>query len=219
MTNVIILLLLVVIAGQFGELATVEGAVAGVPSMEASTPDETATRRDGGSEGTVASLGATDGTIVNVTGGLMQADPDTSSGALAWRGIPFAAPPLAVLGNRWRPPQPVLPWRGVRSGVHFGHSCPQVASNEYRNISEDCLTLNVFRPLHPSSASPMPVMLFFYGGSYVHGSSDYPVYNGEPDVASTADTVIVTSNYRLGVLGYAGAKELRARSPDGSTGK
>lgn len=110
----------------------------------------------------------------------------------AFRGIPFAAPPTGR--NRWRPPQPVTPWSGVRDGAYFGHSCPQKESSRYTNISEDCLTLNVYTPLEQPT-SPLPVMLFFYGGSYVSGSSSFGAYNGENvEFVSSGKVIFVTAN-------------------------
>src|SRR5690349_16819707 len=87
----------------------------------------------------------------------------TQDGVTSFKGIPYAAPPIGPL--RWRMPQPAKPWTGVLKADKFGPSCMQ--SDDVPK-SEDCLTLNVWRPAGASSA-PLPVMVWIYGGALVHG--------------------------------------------------
>ncbi len=127
-----------------------------------------------------------------------------AGGVISWKGIPYAAPPVGDL--RWRVPQPVEAWAGVKGADRFGPACMQ-ADNVPK--SEDCLTLNVWRPAKPS-ARPLPVMVWIHGGAMVHGGA--PIY---PFDAMAAKGVIVVSlNYRLGRLGFFAHPALGAESPD-----
>lgn len=139
---------------------------------------------------------------------------DTDAGALrgtlegdvaVYRGIPYAAPPVGPL--RWRPPQPVAEWTGVRNGTTFGAACPQGAPPGVTDLtavggaagpySEDCLTLNVWAP---QSARKAPVMLWIHGGSFRMGAGSLSAYDGTSFAGD--GIVLVTINYRLGNLGY-----------------
>ena len=95
---------------------------------------------------------------------------------VVFRGVPFAAPPVGE--SRWRPPQPVEPWTGVRDATEFGHACPQPlgpypewADNHFTavGIDEDCLTLNVWAPAD-RVGEPLPVMVYIHGGNMQYGS-------------------------------------------------
>ena len=139
----------------------------------------------------------------------------TSGSGVRWLGIPYAKPPMGDL--RWQAPEPHAPWTEVRSADAFGAPCAQLgsiygpppdgkawgASNvEAFNKpvgSEDCLTLNVWKPNH--SASRLPVIVFVHGGSNIAGYSGDPVYDGEKLAAATG-SVVVTVNYRLGIFGW-----------------
>ncbi len=120
-------------------------------------------------------------------------------------GIPYAAPPVGEL--RWRAPRPVPSWKGVRRASSPGNACVQTggmyASNDPTTFdrpygSEDCLYLNVWAPVERSG--PRPVLFFIHGGSGVAGDSIYPIYDGAR-LAQENQIVVVTVNYRLGVLG------------------
>jgi len=118
-------------------------------------------------------------------------------------GIPYAAPPVGEL--RWRNPEPAPKWDGVRDAGHLGSRCIQDLGGDIelgRETDEDCLTLNVWTPAGgPDSAParPRPVMVWIHGGSFVNGSGG--VYDARR-LASRGDIVVVTVNYRLGVLGF-----------------
>ncbi|CAN3129430.1 Carboxylic ester hydrolase [Mycobacterium sp. smrl_JER01] len=124
-------------------------------------------------------------------------------GVNRWRSIPYARPPVGRL--RYRAPQPVQPWPGVRYCHGFGSCAPQqrmytmLAPGRYQPTSEDCLTLNVVTPRRAEPGDALPVMVFIHGGGYLLGSSATPIYDG----ASLArkGCVYISVNYRLGALG------------------
>ncbi|PKV82340.1 carboxylesterase/lipase family protein [Nocardia fluminea] len=124
-----------------------------------------------------------------------------------WRALPYAAPPIGAL--RLRAPQPVRPWTGVRSATEFGFAAVQnpngarTGPRTWQPTGEDCLTLNVTAPAHPSS-TPRPVMVFFHGGGYLIGTSS--MYSGAR-LAARGDVIVVSVNYRLGALGYVDFSE------------
>ncbi|GGV31093.1 carboxylesterase/lipase family protein [Streptomyces spectabilis] len=123
-----------------------------------------------------------------------------------FEGIPFAAPPTGPL--RWRDPRPARPWQGVRDAGAPGPQCPQfpMLGSGPATGSEDCLTLNVTAPSSPAPGRGRPVMVWVHGGAFTFGSGS--TYRAER-LAVRGDTVVVTLNYRLGVLGFFGHPELR----------
>ncbi len=140
-------------------------------------------------------------------------------GSHVWTGIPYARPPVGEL--RWRAPQPALAWKDTREAVEFGSPCPQLGSR-FAGVtsvrhgtptgSEDCLYLNVYAPRYsaaevPSGERRLPVMLWIHGGGNSIGLGDF--YNGG-NLAATQDVVVVTTNYRLGPLGWLRHAALRA---------
>jgi len=133
-------------------------------------------------------------------------------GVAAFRAIPYAAPPVGAL--RWRAPAAPSRWRGVRHASAFGPVCPQPpvdwAGHDLDRQSEDCLTLNVWTPSLASSAR-LPVMVWFHGGGYTNGSGSQGTYEGTK--LAKRGVVIVTVNYRLGVLGFLAHPALTAESP------
>ena len=136
-----------------------------------------------------------------------------------FRGIPYAAPPVGDL--RWRPPQPVHPWTGVRKCTAFGASCPQgdpVAENEavVDSQSEDCLYLNVWTPAR-AAKERLPVMVWIHGGGFVSGSGSLPAMYGER-LSGQEHVVVVSLNYRLGVFGFFAHPELSEESAYGVSG-
>ena len=156
--------------------------------------------------------------VVPVTGGLIRGTWD--DGVRAYKGIPFAAPPVGEL--RWQPPQPVEPWYGLRECDEFSDICPQPAypkgSIYYRDpvpMSEDCLYLNVWTDAELTSEQ-LPVMVWIHGGALTRGNGATPAYNGAN--LAKKGVVLVTINYRLGPLGYLAHPELTAESENGSSG-
>lgn len=133
----------------------------------------------------------------------------------AFKGIPYAAPPVGDL--RWKPPQPVAPWRGVLDATRYGFDPVQVpnASLQGPRVDEDCLTLNVWAPT-AGLGSKRPVMVWLYGGGFTVGSASEARYDGS--ALAREGVVVVGVNYRLGVLGFAAHPELGRESPHGASG-
>ena len=135
---------------------------------------------------------------VHTQGGALQGID--AQGVTAYLGIPYAVPPVGVL--RWRPPQGLPHWSGVRTADHFGNDCMQGrrpgTPEATHPTSEDCLYLNVWAP--PAGKQPHPVLMWVHGGAFVVGSASQPLYDG----ASLArrGVVVVTLNYRLGRFGF-----------------
>lgn len=155
-------------------------------------------------------------------------------------GIPYAAPPVGDL--RWRAPEPVAPWSGVRdcvkpgpvayqrkqnfdaffAGLVEGVGLSQARQRSLKTVlkavpikeSEDCLTLNVRSPV---GASGLPVMVWIHGGDHTDGSGTDPMYHSS-DALPSRGCVLVTINYRLGMFGFMAHPELSAESPDGVSG-
>ena len=134
-----------------------------------------------------------------------------------YRGVPFAAPPVGEL--RWREPQPVQPWEGVRKADAFAPACLQMGvSMPGENpppVSEDCLYLNVWTPAK-SPRTRLPVMVWIPGGGFIAGSAGMPLYWG--DRLARKGVIVVTIAYRLGPLGFLAHPELTRESPHGASG-
>jgi para-nitrobenzyl esterase len=160
---------------------------------------------------------------VQVESGLLAPAAGDNPAISVFRGIPFAAPPIGDL--RWRPPEPPLPWQGVRSASEFARNCQQELRHEQlpwtaeympRNgVSEDCLALNVWTPAR-SANERLPVFVYIHGGAYTGGSGDVLVYDGE--ALAARGIVVVTFNYRLGVFGFFAHPALTRESPHGASG-
>lgn len=143
-----------------------------------------------------------------VTGGEIQGTILSAGGAV-FKGIPFAAPPVGDL--RWREPNPVKPWIGIRDATAFGSRCMQSG----KNVSEDCLYLNVWTPEWPVK-SRRPVMLWIHGGGNFAGSSGEAIFDGAQ--FAQHGVVLVSANYRLGVFGFFAHPELTAESNHHASG-
>ena len=141
---------------------------------------------------------------VRVTGGVARGVREGS--LLAWRGLPYAAPPVGPL--RFRAPRPVTPWTGIRDASRYGQVAPQLYRGQFRGTGpkiasgEDCLTINVLSAtVTRRKRLGMPVMVFIHGGGYSTGSSQDFAGQGERFVHS-GHVVYVSFNYRLNALGY-----------------
>jgi para-nitrobenzyl esterase len=159
---------------------------------------------------------------LQVEGGLIAGVDGSAGRGRAYRGIPFAAPPVGNL--RWKPPQPVIPWQGVRQADTYAPQCvqpersPDSVYAEFTGVqpmSEDCLYLNVFTPAQTAGAK-LPVMVWFHGGGFLQGSGANPTFvRGS---LTGHGVVLVTFNYRVGPFGFFAHPELTAESPQRSSG-
>jgi para-nitrobenzyl esterase len=151
--------------------------------------------------------------VVRVDGGRVRGAVE--HGVIAFKGIPYAAPPVGA--GRWAPPQPVKSWSGVRPALRFGPDCAQLPTPGddaplRTTPREDCLYLNVWRP-RAASARDLPVMVWIYGGGFVDGGTSPAIYDG---TAFARDGVVLVSfNYRLGNFGFFAFPALDRRSSGG----
>ena len=170
-----------------------------------------------GALGAALLLNATlDAAPVRVEGGLLSGV--AADGVIAYKGIPYAAPPVGDL--RWRAPQPAAPWPGVRAADAYGHDCmqepfPSDAAPLGTPPAEDCLYANVWAP--EKSASPkLPVMVWIHGGGFVNGGASPAVYDGRH--FARRGVVFVSFNHRLGRFGFFAHPALSAENPKGPLG-
>ncbi|MBN2369362.1 MAG: carboxylesterase family protein [Vicinamibacteria bacterium] len=150
--------------------------------------------------------------------GIVESAGLRKSGVRIFKGIPFAAPPVDDL--RWKAPQPVASWEGIRPVKEFGPRCMQLpifGDMNFRasGMSEDCLYLNVWTPAR-SENERLPVLVYFYGGGFQAGDGSEPRYDGESMAAK--GIVAVTVNYRLGIFGFFSHPELTRESPRHASG-
>ena len=141
-----------------------------------------------------------------------------AGGVVAFKGIPFAAPPTGR--NRWRAPQPVVAWKGVRSAVDYASDCMQLpfpsdAAPLGTKPAEDCLYLNVWSPVQRPSGK-LAVMVWIYGGGFVNGGSSPAVYDGTHFAES--GVVFVSFNYRVGRFGFFAHPALTKEDPSALLG-
>lgn len=161
--------------------------------------------------------------ILDIEGGQVQGVSTDISGVYVFRGIPYAAPPIH--GLRWKAPQPVIPWDGVRICDRFGRPGFQHTQfnggyytewgyGDESTYSEDCLYLNVWTSKPGHSDARMPVILWIHGGGCREGFGSEPEFDGQEIAAK--DVVLVTINYRLGVFGFLAHPELTVESGNAS---
>ena len=164
-----------------------------------------------------------EGVEITLSDGIVMGEVDGAT--RRFLGIPFAAPPTGE--RRWLPPEPPEPWDTPLEASEFSAACPQLGSTESPEPSEneDCLYLNVWAP-EPAPSGSLPVMIWFHGGSNVTGSTgdDIPFlqpptlfYNGR-GLVEEANVVVVTANYRLGVMGFFAHEAVSAESADAVSG-
>jgi para-nitrobenzyl esterase len=151
---------------------------------------------------------------VHVEQGQISGITGTSPEVRVYKGIPYAAPPVGDL--RWAEPKPAASWQGVRDASKFGNACPQtpypkssVYWEDAEPMGEDCLFLNIWSAAK-SAGDKRPVMVWIHGGALTRGSGSIPDYNGEQ--FAKKGVVLVTINYRLGILGFLAHPELTAES-------
>ena len=181
-------------------------------------------------------IGMAQNPILEITGGKIQGVNSTTKGVIVYKGIPYAAPPTGNL--RWKAPQDVLPWQGVKVADHFGPASIQVArDHEHRTqvkkfgevdyvkefyeagdpqFSEDCLYLNVWQPAKAKKGDKLPVAFWIHGGAFVGGYGYEPEFGGDAYVQK--GVILVTFNYRLGILGFLAHPGLSAENPNHVSG-
>ena len=164
---------------------------------------------------------------VKTHSGIVEGLPAWNQAVTVFRGIPYAAPPVGDL--RWKAPQPVEPWEGVRQCFQFGNICYQerrasegggdIIGNEFYCVdwprSEDCLYLNVWTPAK-SPEEKLPVGVYLHGGGYAQGYGHLNCYDGEG--FAKRGIVTVTLNHRLGIFGYLAHPELTAEDEHHTSG-
>src|ERR1700761_4577594 len=181
-------------------------------------------KRDGWKRQTVALvamlLGATAfaADVVHTEAGNVEGTDNANSKIRIFRGIPYAAPPVGEL--RWKPPQHVQDWTGVRKAVEFGARCTQgriFSDMIFRDNgpSEDCLYLNVWTPATSADAR-LPVMVWIYGGGFAAGAGSEPRQDGEN--LARKGVVVVNFNYRLGIFGFFSHADLAKESEHHASG-
>jgi para-nitrobenzyl esterase len=150
--------------------------------------------------------------VVNTQAGKIEGSFE--KGLYVFKGIPYADPPVGDL--RWMPPQPHAPWKAVRKAKSFGPIAPQPVMplipglklpgfSEVEPQNEDCLFLNIWTP--GVDNAKRPVMVWIHGGAFVGGSGSISTYRGDA-LSSRGNTVLVTINYRMGLLGFLNLKEV-----------
>jgi para-nitrobenzyl esterase len=165
--------------------------------------------------------------VLTVEGGIIIGVPTPTKGVIAYKGVPFAAPPVGDL--RWKEPQPVVPWKGVKTADKYGAAAEQVTwdpqsfyGREWRAsgsvpFSEDCLYLNIWTPAAGQKDKKLPVALWIHGGGYREGFAFEPEMDGGEEWAANG-VILVSVTYRLGILGFFSHPLLSAESPHGVSG-
>jgi len=164
----------------------------------------------------IAGAATSPGSLVNTRSGPVRGA--SADGVFAFKGIPYAAPPVGEL--RFAPPRPVAPWTAPAPAETFGHTAMQMPSpsatnptselgkalqavfpsrDDLANQSEDCLVLNVWSKT--PGKGKRPVMVWLHGGGFAYGSAAWPMYDGS-NLARDHDVVVVSVNHRLNVFGY-----------------
>lgn len=161
--------------------------------------------------------------VVPTASGRVSGELVSHTSVAVFKGIPFAAPPVGKL--RWRAPQPVQTWKGIRPADHFSDSCVQETPNQFlpwtpafmthRKVSENCLYLNIWTP-RVATAANLPVIVFIHGGAFTSGAGSIRIYNGA-HLAQTG-VVVVTINYRVGIFGFFAYPQLAAESSHHASG-
>ncbi|MEM7514812.1 MAG: carboxylesterase family protein, partial [Bacteroidota bacterium] len=145
--------------------------------------------------------------------GIIEGEYHTEDGIQTYLGVPYAKPPVGQL--RWKAPQPLKSWEGVKMTKKFGPramQAPIFGDMKFRSngISEDCLYLNIWTQAKRNTTG-LPVLVYFYGGGFAAGDGSEPRYDGES--MAKKGIVAVTVNYRLNVFGFLAHPDLSAESP------
>lgn len=168
----------------------------------------------------VASALPTKGDTIRVEGGLIAGKSGRNPAIQVYEGIPYAAPPVG--GLRWRAPEPVVAWGGVRKAEQYSPTCMQperphdsVYYPGFEPVSEDCLYANVWAPA-VASRNALPVMVYIHGGGFRVVSGSEKFFDGE--ALARQGVIVVTFNYRLGVFGFFAHPDLTQESDRHASG-
>ena len=165
--------------------------------------------------------------VLSIQGGQIKGVETATKGVVVYKGIPFAAPPVGKL--RWREPQPVVPWKGVKIANAYGAAAMQITwdpqsfyGREWRAsgsvpFNEDCLYLNIWTPSAGEKNKKLPVAMWIHGGGYREGFAFEPEMDGGEEWALRG-VILVSVTYRLGVIGFFSHPLLSAESPHGVSG-
>ena len=164
--------------------------------------------------------------VLTIEGGKITGVETETPGVIVYKGIPYAAPPVGEL--RWKEPQPVIPWDGIKVTDNFGPAAiqnDQVPGSFYQKEfffdgdpvrSEDCLYLNIWTPAPGQTNKKLPVAMWIHGGAYMQGFGHEPEFDGEQ--WAKRNVILVTINYRLGMLGFLAHPLLTEESPNHTSG-
>jgi para-nitrobenzyl esterase len=165
--------------------------------------------------------------VLKIEGGQIQGVPTETPGVYIYKGIPYAATPVGEL--RWKAPQPVIPWEGVRVADHYGPAAVQPPrqpgsfyykeffTDDNHLVSEDCLYLNVYTSSPGKTNARLPVAMYIHGGAYASGYGYEKQFLGGEEWMKHG-VILVTINYRLNVFGFLAHPELSAENPHGVSG-
>jgi para-nitrobenzyl esterase len=176
---------------------------------------------------TMSSFNSSENPVLKIEGGKIQGIPAGTSGLYIYKGIPYAAPPVGDL--RWKPPQPVKAWKGVKVADTYGPAAiqppRQTGSFYYKEFftddghqnSEDCLYLNIYTTAPGKMKAGLPVAMYIYGGAFASGYSYEKQFLGGEEWAKHG-VILVTINYRLNIFGFLAHPDLSSENPKGVSG-
>jgi para-nitrobenzyl esterase len=176
---------------------------------------------------TMTSFNVSENPVLKIEGGEVQGIPTESSGVYIYKGIPYAASPVGDL--RWKPPQPVIPWAGVKVADTYGPAAMQPPrqpgsfyyieffTDDGHKTSEDCLYLNICTPAPGKTDAGLPVAIYIHGGAFASGYCYEKQFLGGEEWAKHG-VILVTINYRLNIFGFLAHPDLSSESPKGVSG-
>lgn len=165
--------------------------------------------------------------VLKIEGGKIQGIPTKTSGVYIYKGIPYAAPPVGNL--RWKSPQSVIPWKGVKVADAYGPAAMQsprqpgsfydkeFSTNDGHKNSEDCLYLNIYTTSPGKTKAGLPVAMNIYGGAFASGYAYEKQFLGGEEWAKHG-VILVTINYRLNIFGFLAHPDLSSENPKGVSG-
>ena len=165
--------------------------------------------------------------VLKIEGGKIQGIQTETPGVYIYKGIPYAAPPVGDL--RWKSPQPVIPWKGVKVADTYGPAAMQPLrqpgsfyyieffTDDAHQTSEDCLYLNISTPAPGNKDAKLPVAVYIHGGAFASGYCYEKQFLGGEEYAKHG-VILVTINYRLNIFGFLAHPELSAENPKGVSG-